>query len=190
MKKSNPIFFHQMDGNMNENNQYAKKPWLNNYDNHVPKKIEYPQSTINTLLEDAKNKFPLRTFIRYESKEFTYRFISQKINTLANNLRRMGVLKGDQVAVILPNIPQFIIAYYAILAVGGIVVAMNPRYTQTEFEFLFDQTDISYVFCLNSHINIINSVSKKHEIHRIVTTEINDYQYFSKKPTNKKNQRE
>jgi len=184
MKSLKPLFFQQMDGNMNENNQYVENPWVDKYDSHVPKNIEYPESTINTLLFNAQKKFPLRTFIRYKSKEFTYEFITQKINTLANNLRCLGVLKGDRVAVILPNIPQFIIAYYAILAVGGIVVAMNPRYTQTELEFLFDQSGVSYVFCLDSHLNIVNLINQKQRIQTIIATEINDYLYLTKKPTN------
>lgn len=142
---------------MNKNKQTIQKPWLEKYDSHVPKKIEYPQSTINTLLFDAQKKFPMRIFIRYKSEEYTYKFITQKINTLANNLRYLGVSKGDRVAVILPNIPQFIIAYYAVLAVGGIVVAMNPRYTQTELEFLFNQSGVDYVFCLDSHLDIITN---------------------------------
>ncbi len=186
MKLSNLLFFHQMDGNMNKNNQNVQNPWVDNYDSHVPKNIEYPQSTLNTLLFDAQKKFPLSTFIRYQSKEFTYQFITQKINTLANNLRHLGVLKGDRVAVILPNIPQFIIAYYAILAVGGIVVAINPRYTQPELEFLFDQSGVTYVFCLDSHLNIVNLINQKQRIHTIIATEINDYIYLTKKPTDQK----
>ena len=86
-------------------------------------------------------------------------------------------------AVILPNIPQFIIVYYAILAMGGIVVAMNPRYTQTELEFLFSQSGVTYVFCLDSHLNIINLINQKQRIHTIIATEINDYLYLTKKPT-------
>ena len=133
-----------------------------------------------------KKKFPLRTFIRYQFKEFTYQFITKKINTLANNLQRLGVLKGDRVAVILPNIPQFIkfiIAYYAILAVGGIVVAMNPRYTQNELEFLFDQSGVTYMFCLDSHLNIVYLINQKQRIHTIIATESTDYLYLTKKPT-------
>jgi long-chain acyl-CoA synthetase len=172
-----------MDGDMNKNNQYVHKPWMEKYDSHVPKKIEYPHSTINTLLFDAKNKFPFHIFIRYRSKEFTYQFVAQKIDTLASNLRHLGVSKGDRIAVILPNIPQFIIAYYAILAVGGIVVAMNPRYTQTELEFLFNRSGVTLVFCLDSHLNIVNSINKKNKINTIIVTEINDYQYFKKKAT-------
>ena len=183
MKSSNLSFFHQVDGNMNNNNKYVQKPWLDKYDDHVPKKIEYPQSTINKLLLETQKKFPLRTFIRYQSKEFTYQFISQKIEILANNLRYLGVLKGNRVALILPNIPQFIIAYYATLAVGGIVVAMNPRYTQTEFEFLFHKSGIAFVFCLDSHLNIVNSINQKRRIHTIIATEISDYHYLAKKPT-------
>jgi len=177
-----------MDGNMNKNKHNIQKPWLEKYDSHVPKKIEYPQSTINTLLFEAQEKFPARIFIRYKSEEYTYQFIAQKINTLANNLKHLGVSKGDRVAVILPNIPQFIIAYYAVLAVGGIVVAMNHRYTQTELGFLFDQSGADYVFCLDSHLNIIKSIGKKHEIRATIFTGMNDYQYLTKKIANQDNE--
>lgn len=91
-------------------------------------------------------------------------------------------------AVILPNIPQFIIAYYAILAVNGIVVAMNPRYTQTELEFLFNKSGVAFVFCLDSHLNIVNSINQKHGIHTIIATETSDYHYFTKKPTCQKDE--
>jgi len=68
--------------------------------------------------------------------------------------------------------------------VGGIVVAMNPRYTQTELEFLFDQSGVTYVFCLDSHLNIVNLINQKHSIHTIIATENTDYLYLTKKPTN------
>ena len=67
---------------------------------------------------------------------------------------------------------------------GGIVVAMNPRYTQTELEFLFDQSGVTYVFCLDSHLNIVNLINQKHSIHTIIATENTDYLYLTKKPTN------
>lgn len=169
---------------MNKNKQTIQKPWLEKYDSHVPKKIEYPQSTINTLLFTAQKKFPARIFIRYESEEYTYQFITHKINILANNLRYLGMSKGDKVAVILPNIPQFIITYYAVLAVGGIVVAMNHRYTQTELESLFNQSGVDYVFCLDSHLDIVNSINRKYKIRAIIFTEISDYQLLTRKIVN------
>ena len=172
-----------MDGNMIEKNRNINKPWLDNYDNHVPENIKYPHSTINTLLFDAKEKYPLRIFISYESREFTYQLIFQNINTLANNLRQLGLVKGERVAILLPNIPQFIISYYATLVIGGIVVAMNPKYTQTELELLFHRSGATHVFCLDSHLKIINSIKQKIKINSIITTKHNDYRYFNNKAT-------
>ena len=172
-----------MDGNMIEKNRNINKPWLDNYDNHVPENIKYPHSTINTILFDAKEKYPSRIFISYKSREFTYQLIFQNINTLANNLRQLGFHKGERVAILLPNIPQFIIAYYATLAVGCIVVAMNPKYTQTELELLFRRSGAAHVFCLDSHMKIINSIKQKIKINSIIVTKLSDYQNITKKAT-------
>ena len=62
---------------------------------------------------------------------------------------------------ILPNIPQFIIAYFAVLKAGGVIVAMNPNYKQNEFEFLFKDSDPKYVICLDKHREIIKDLEKK-----------------------------
>jgi len=60
---------------------------------------------------------------------------------------------------------------------------MNPRYTQTELEFLFNKSGVTFLFCLDSHLNIVNSINQKHRIHTIIATEISDYHNLEKKPT-------
>ena len=85
---------------------------------------------------------------------------------LAKNLINKGLKKGERVALILPNIPQFVIAYYAVLRAGGIVVAMNPNYKQNEFEFLFKDSNPKYVICLDRHREIIKNLEKNNNSFR------------------------
>jgi len=71
----------------------------------------------------------------------TYRELGQKINSLARTLRNHGIEKGDSVAVVLPNIPDFVVSYFAILKVGGVAVTINTASTQHELKYLLDNSD-------------------------------------------------
>ena len=165
---------------MNKKDQDNQKPWLINYDDHVPEKIEYPNITINELLITANEKYGVHPFLYYQSEEFTYQFIYRKINVLAKRLKNLGIKKGDRVAIILPNIPQFIIAYYAVLAAGGIVVAMNPRSTQAELAYLFSESGSTYAFCLDTQAQIVKSINESSHTFLQITTKIDDFQKLKK----------
>ncbi|MDO9545293.1 MAG: AMP-binding protein [Pelolinea sp.] len=175
---------------MNKENPYDLKPWLENYDDHVHEKIEYPNITINRLLFNAKEKYGTHTFLCYQSEEFTYKFIYKKIKILAKKLKDLGISKGDRVAIILPNTPQFIIAYYAILSVGGIVVAMNPRSTQTELEYLFLESGATHAFCLDSQATKIKLIKKRSKEFLLITSKIDDYKKLKEKTTLKNYERD
>ena len=164
-----------MDGKMNKKDQTQKKPWLKNYDDHVQEKIEYPNITINELLFNANEKYRESPFLCFQSEEFTYQFIYRKIKILAKKLKNLGISKGDSIAIILPNIPQFIIAYYAVLAAGGIVVAMNLRSTQTELEYLYSESGARHTFCLDSQAHIIKAINESNHAFLLITTKIDDY---------------
>ena len=165
---------------MNKKDQDNQKPWLINYDDHVPEKIEYPNITINELLITANEKYGVHPFLYYQSEEFTYQFIYRKINVLAKRLKNLGIKKGDRVAIILPNIPQFVIAYYAVLAAGGIVVAMNPRSTQAELAYLFSESGSTYAFCLDTQAQIVKSINESSHTFLQITTKIDDFQKLKK----------
>ena len=169
---------------MNKENKDIEKPWLNNYDKHVPPEIDYPNISINDLLKKAVNKFPKRTFVQYQWEEFSYDFIYQKVQFLENNLRKLGISKGDRVALILPNIPQFVIAYYAILAIGAIVVAMNPKFSLREFEALFRQSEVSCTFCLEKQKDTLDYLQKKFAISNVIYTSIDDYKLLKNNLSN------
>ena len=164
---------------MNKKDQYHERPWLKNYDDHVMEKIEYPNITINELLINAQEKFGAHPFLYFQSEEFSYQFIFRKINNLVKRLKDIGIKKGDCIAIILPNIPQFVIAYYAVLAVGGIVVAMNPRSTQTELKYLFSESGATHAFCLDSQAHLIKSIIESNRTFFLSTTKIDDYKKFN-----------
>jgi len=150
------------------------RPWLVSYDPHVPSEIEYPQTNLAALFNSTAVKYPNKTFLSINNFDFTFGQICELAENLAKNLINMGLKKGERVALILPNIPQFVIAYYAILNAGGIVVAMNPNYKQNEFEFLFKDSDPRFVFCLDINREIINYFEKNNNSLQVIETSLND----------------
>jgi len=137
---------------------YTDKPWIRHYDHHVPEHLEYPYVNLIDLLENAINKKPDKRFLSFSGRDYTYQEIGDYVNNLSASLMMEGLEKGQRVALILPNIPQFVIAYYAILKAGGVVVAMNPNYKITEFEFLFNDSEPVMAICLERHLPILKEI--------------------------------
>ncbi|MDK2981509.1 MAG: long-chain acyl-CoA synthetase [Chloroflexota bacterium] len=160
----------------------GKRPWLANYDPGVPPKLDYPVLTINALLEQALARYPDAVFLRYRGGSWTYGQVGALLETLSQNLARLGLKKGQRVAVMLPNIPQFVLAYYAILKVGGIVVAINPHYKPAEVRFLLENSQPEAVICLDAHLDMLRELCKGTPVPLVITTAMDDWQAYASPP--------
>ncbi|MGD2201694.1 MAG: AMP-binding protein, partial [Candidatus Bathyarchaeota archaeon] len=96
------------------------------YPGGVPLSINYPEIPLYAFLENAARKYPDRTAVIFYGRGLSYGRIWGESLRLARALQDRGIEKGDRVALLLPNVPQFIIAYNATLAIGGISVPINP----------------------------------------------------------------
>ena len=92
----------------------------------VPRSIEYPVMPLYSFLENSARKFPSRVGSLYIGNGITYSMLWSKALHFAGYLSRLGVEKGDRVGLLLANTPQFIIAFNGVLAMGGVVVPVNP----------------------------------------------------------------
>ena len=108
-------------------NSLAKeRPWLSSYDKNTPHTIPIPHQPLFRFLESAADWRPKQTATVFYGKTLTYRELDSQVNQFAHGLRKMKVQTGDRVLIVLPNTPQFIIAYYGILKAGAVVVLSNP----------------------------------------------------------------
>jgi long-chain acyl-CoA synthetase len=107
-------------------------PWLKNYEDGVPPSLEYPRVSLTHFLQESAESFPQNSAMVFAGRKFTYREVQEKVDSLAAALNALGVRKGEHVGLLLPNSPPFIIGYYAILKVGGIVVSLNPLSVERE----------------------------------------------------------
>ncbi len=159
------------------------KPWLKFYDPWVPPSIDYPKIPIDRFLSDAASKHPTHTALifgamvgsRLMDTKISYGELNQKVDRFAAGLQKLGVKKGDRVAIMLPNCPQFVIAAYAVWRIGGIVVCCNPLYVPRELEHLTNDSGAETFIVMSSLYTRVKGVRPKTPIKRVIVTNIKEY---------------
>ncbi|MBD3384588.1 AMP-binding protein [candidate division KSB1 bacterium] len=128
----------------------GRKPvWLNAYDKGVPERIDIPDFSLVDLWFNSVNEAPANCAISYFGKPFTYKYIHQLMLRFARGMKESGVQQGDRVALILPNIPQYIISYWAALYIGATVVPINPLLSEREFKYQLLSIDPAMIVVLD-----------------------------------------
>ena len=151
------------------------KPWHRFYDYNVPVSIRQPQLSVADLLQIPSNAYPDKAAVHFLEREITFWELRQQVLRMANALGSMGVQKGDRIGLHLPTCPQYIIAYYAVLSLGAIVVNLNPIYKPDELEGVFTSTGISILFTIDTAMPTVAELCKRVEIKRIIVTRLMDY---------------
>ena len=116
----------------------SDRPWLHSYAEGVPADIEPVSGTLVDLIDGAVADHRSRVALEFFGRETTYRDLGEEIARAAEGLRKLGVGAGDRVALLLPNSPQHVVAFYAVLRLGAVVVEHNPLYTDRELRHLFE----------------------------------------------------
>jgi long-chain acyl-CoA synthetase len=158
----------------------TEKPWFESYPQEIPKSIDYEEQTLQYYLKRAARDFPEKTAFHFMGKELTYSAVYEEALKLADQLRSLGVEKGDRVAVMLANSPQAVISYYGILLAGGVVVQTNPLYVEREIEHQMTDSDAKVMICLDLVYPRVAKVKEKTPLTHIIVTGIKDYLPFPK----------
>ncbi len=154
---------------------YASRPWLASYPAGVPADLDYPQVPLTRLLDDAAASFPQRTALAFLGATITYRELQEAVDRLATGLTGLGVRKGDRVALVLPNCPQNVIATYATLRLGAVVVQNNPLYTEAELRHQLADSGATVVVCLDRNYATVAAVRAQTALTAVVVTSLADY---------------
>lgn len=149
--------------------------WHKSYDYNVPTTIRYPKFPVQNLVHIAAAQFPHKASTNFYGSELTFRQIRSQMLRMANAMIKMGLKKGDRVGMALPNCPQYVIAYYAILSAGGIVVNMNPLYTHDELKFMMENTGIETLITFDMALPTMRPLAKELGLKRVIVTKVTDY---------------
>jgi long-chain acyl-CoA synthetase len=116
----------------------AARPWVHSYAPGVPGSFEIPDGTLPNLFDESVATYARKSALEFFGAPTTYRELGDAVARAAAGLRKLGVKAGDRVALVLPNCPQHIIAFHAVLRLGAIVVEHNPLYTDRELRHQFE----------------------------------------------------
>ncbi|RHB50500.1 AMP-binding protein [Exiguobacterium sp. AM39-5BH] len=156
------------------------KPWLQDYPTDMSETIDYEVKPLYEALTRAATDYPDRTAVSFIGKELTFAEVDDAARRLATMLQSKGLQKGDRVSLMLPNCPQYVISFYAVLYAGGTVVQTNPLYTEHELENLITDSGANILITLDLLYPKSLRVKQKTDIKTIVTTSIADYLPFPK----------
>ncbi|GAA2991220.1 long-chain acyl-CoA synthetase [Microbacterium terrae] len=114
------------------------RPWIASYAEGVPDDLAPVTGSLVDIVAASARDYPDAPALQFFGRETTYRAMQEQIDRAAAGLRAQGVKAGDPVAIVLPNCPQHIIAFYAILRLGAVVIEHNPLYTPRELRKQFE----------------------------------------------------
>jgi len=151
-----------------------ERPWYKCYDAGVPRHIDYPEITLNEMLEDAARKYPDAPCTIFKGARITYREMNELTDRLAAGLVDLGIKKGDRVGIFMPNTPQFVLAYFAILKAGAVGVAINPLYAPREIEHQVNDAGIEVMLAMSNFYNLVKKVQPNTKIRTVVVTNLKE----------------
>jgi long-chain acyl-CoA synthetase len=156
--------------------EHHTRPWLAAYDPGVPAEIELPDEPLHAALAAVAQRYPRRIAIRFLGRSITYRELDAQANRFANALIALGVQKGDRIALLMPNCPQMVIAYYGGLRAGAVMVPTSPLYVESELEHQLADADATVVVCLSALFGKVQAVRPRlPALRHVIVTNIKDY---------------
>jgi long-chain acyl-CoA synthetase len=153
----------------------AARPWIRHYEQGVPAELPIPDHPLTWLLDQTVSRYPAHTAFIYYGTKISYAQFSSLANRFAASLQRLGVKKGDRVAIALPNIPQYPIAFYGALRAGAVVVPTNPLYTEREMEHQLADSDARVLVMLDIFYPVVRAVRANTALQHIIITSAADF---------------
>lgn len=152
------------------------QPWFDHYDEDVPHAIgSYPPKTLLDFVAEHARTSPDATALRFKGRGLTFREVDEASTALARSLTADGVGRGDRVALLLPNCPQFVIAELAVWKAGGIVVPQNPIYTDRELEESLAMSAPETLIVLSPFYERIRRIRPRTALRRVIVTNVKEY---------------
>jgi long-chain acyl-CoA synthetase len=154
----------------------ARAPWLDHYDPGVPATLEpYPDRTLIDCLATLARERPDASAILFKGTTLTWRRLERESTAFAAALIDLGVKRGDRVAMLLPNCPQFVVAQFAAWKIGAIVAPLNPIYTEHELEGPLIEHGIEVIVTLTRFYERVKRIQARTKLRTVIATNIKDY---------------
>jgi long-chain acyl-CoA synthetase len=158
-----------------------EKLWFKSYAPGIPHIIKIDEVTISDAVTRSAGDFPKKDALIFLDAKISFKKLDELVNRFANALLDMGVKKGDKIAMLMPNMPQLVIANCAAWRVGAVVVMNNPLYTDTELEHQLNNSESSVLVTLDLLAKRMIALKPKTKLRKIVVVHLKDHLGFPKK---------
>src|SRR6266852_8976964 len=154
---------------------YSARPWVRHYEQGVSAELAIPDQPLTWLLDQAVHNHSDQTAIIYYGTRLNYAQLSSLANRFAAALQRLGVQNGDRVAIALPNIPQYPIAFYGALRVGAVVVPTNPLYIEREMQHQLADSGARVIVMRDAFYPVVRAVRANTALEHVILTSPADF---------------
>ncbi|MCH6197109.1 long-chain fatty acid--CoA ligase [Corynebacterium mastitidis] len=151
-----------------------ERAWLKHYPEWTPHRLDYGDTTLLDMYDHTLATKPEKPATWFFGRSQTYSNIDEQVRAAAAGLRALGVRPGDRVAVALPNCPQHIVIFYAILKLGAVVVEHNPLYTAHELELPFRDHGARVVVAWDKSADVFERLRSTTELETIISVNMVD----------------
>jgi long-chain acyl-CoA synthetase len=148
------------------------RPWVKNYQPGVPAEIELPTESLTAMFERSVAQAGSAPALEFFGRRTSYAELGEQVDHAAEGLRQLGVRAGDRVALILPNCPQHVVAFYAVLRLGAVVVEHNPLYTSRELRHQFEDHQARVVIAWDKAAAAVREFPADIEIDHVVSVNL------------------
>lgn len=155
--------------------RHSQMPWLQYYDNDVPEQVPQPKQPLQDLLSNAARAFPHRPALIFFGQKISYRELDRLSNRFAHALQAKGIKKGDRIALVLPNIPQYFIAFYGALKAGATIILGSPLSHEEEIAYQLEHSGARILVTLNSYRSKIQRICSAAAISAVIYTDVREY---------------
>lgn len=153
----------------------AERPWLSSYDRDVPEIVPPSQQLLPDLLSNSARYFPARPALIFFHQKISYRELDRLSNRFARALRELNVQKGERVAIILPNVPQCVIAFFGTLKAGAVVVLGSPISNEEEIAYQLRDSGATVLLTLTSYRAVAERICHETAIQHVIYTDVREY---------------
>ncbi|HCP74491.1 MAG TPA: long-chain fatty acid--CoA ligase, partial [Ktedonobacter sp.] len=153
----------------------STRPWVRFYEQGVPAQLDIPDYPLTWLLDQAVKHYPGQTALMYYGTKINYAQLSSLANRFAIALQKLGIQKGDRVAIALPNIPQYPIAFYGALRAGAVAVPTNPLYTGREMEHQLADSGARIIVMMDEFYPTVRAIRAQTDLEHVILTSPADY---------------
>ena len=147
---------------------YQEKPWLKLYDPRVDEHVSVKYESLYDFLESAVNRFGDKPAFTFYGKVFSFDETKMMVDRLAAALHKEGLKKGDRVAIMLPNCPQYVFTLFAIFRLGGIAVQVNPMYVEREIAYVLDDSGAKFMVALDAFYPKVKKVQSDTFLKKVI----------------------